>query len=70
MSNLAAGLDESVLALVDDAIRGGLVLEPDDGRLLLFNGEGTWNNRERGSDKRKKSHIESGIGDSVIEDCA
>jgi hypothetical protein len=70
VSNLAAGLDESFLALVDDAIRGGLVLEPNDGRLLLFNSEGTWNNRERGSDERKKSHVESGIGDSVIGDCA
>lgn len=68
MSDLAASLLESVFALFDDGIGCGLVLEPDNSRLLLINGEDTRNNCKRSGDEGEKSHIESVIGDGVIRE--
>jgi hypothetical protein len=65
MSDLSTSLNEGVFALIDDAVRGRLVLEPDNSRLLLINSQGAWGNRESGGDKGKESHVDSGIGDKV-----
>ena len=68
MSDLAAGLDKSILALVDDVVGSSLVLEPNNSRRLLLNSEDAGNDRKRGSDKGKKSHDDSGIGDDKIDE--
>ncbi|KAI6768928.1 hypothetical protein HG531_011117 [Fusarium graminearum] len=67
MCDLAASLLESVFALFDNGIRCGFVLEPDDGRLLLINGEDAGNNCKRSSDKGEESHAYDSAGDDFIE---
>jgi hypothetical protein len=63
MRDLSASLLEGVFALFDDGIGCGFVLEPDYGRLLLFNSENPRSNCERGSENGKESHFDRGIGD-------
>lgn len=51
MRNLAAGADDIVLCLLDDAVGGVGILEPDNGRLSLIDSESAGDDGESGGDK-------------------
>lgn len=57
VGDLATGLDDVVLGLVDDRVGGVLVLEPDDGRLGLVNTEDTGDHGEGGNDESEGAHV-------------
>ena len=54
--DLATSLDEGCLGLVDNFVRSRIVLEPDNGGLLLVNGEGAGQDGKRGSEIGERSH--------------
>lgn len=59
MSNLASSVLDGISCLVDDVIRRGFVLEPDNGRLLAIDGRGTWGDSQSRGNESERSHDDS-----------
>ena len=69
VGNLAAGLEDRVLGLVDDRVGSRWVVKPNNGRLGLVNTENARNEGQGGSEESVRSHgddLESGSADSYM----
>lgn len=56
MGNLATSIDERLLDVGDDRVRRSLILEPNDGRLLLVDGESARQDGQSSNDGREELH--------------